>query len=135
MTQRLGKSGFTLLELLVVVIIVAILAGVAIPQYRKAIEGSRETDAQNVLASIFTGELAYYQEKGTFTTTLTDLVVSVPVMKDWSAPAGTSSGLTSVVTFTTGGASAPPGGHSHAGHFVTGVVSATGQKGFSSVGA
>ena len=40
------KKGFTLIEVLTVVIIVGILAGVALPSYRKVIERSHFTKAQ-----------------------------------------------------------------------------------------
>ena len=72
------ESGFTLLELLIVVIIVGILAGVALPQFSNMTRRARQSEAQNMLGSILTAEALYYNENGVFTNTMARLLVDLP---------------------------------------------------------
>ena len=48
----MNKKGFTLIELLVVVLIIGILAAIALPQYFKAVEKSRSTEALSIMGSL-----------------------------------------------------------------------------------
>ncbi len=74
----MNRKGFTMLEILIVIIIIAILATFAIPQYLKA---SRRAIASEAVTSIgaLRGALArYYQEYNTLTSTIDDLDVDNP---------------------------------------------------------
>ncbi len=71
-------KGFTLLELLIVVIIVGILASLAIPQYLKTTEASKATEAYNNLSSVRKAQLAYYGIRQNYTTNFNELSIENP---------------------------------------------------------
>ena len=47
------KKGFTLIEVLTVVLIIAVLTAVATPQYRRVVERARATEAISMLRSLY----------------------------------------------------------------------------------
>ncbi len=61
-----GDRGFTLIELMIVVIVVGILAAVAIPMYQVIPERSRATEAVAGLDAIRSSLRVYYGEHGSY---------------------------------------------------------------------
>ncbi len=122
---KINERGFTLLELLIVVIIVGILAAVAIPQFTNATDKAREAEARAIIDSVLTAETAYYQERGTFTTVLSELITgTLPTMKNWTNTALLQSAGT-LVTVTMNGATAT---HNHTTHVMRGVLTDAGVR-------
>ena len=70
--------GFTLIELLVVVLIIGILAAVALPQYQKAVEKSKATQALTLLKSVGQAAEVYYLANGTDFSSFSELSLDIP---------------------------------------------------------
>jgi prepilin-type N-terminal cleavage/methylation domain-containing protein len=66
--RKKGQKGFTMIELMVVVVIVGILAAIAIPIYGKYIKNARQTEATGRLAEIVTSAKAWAQENDNWPT-------------------------------------------------------------------
>ena len=64
--KKIFGSGFTLTELLIVVIIIAVLATLSLPMLLKSIEKAKVGEAISNLNLIRTGQKIYYLEKGCF---------------------------------------------------------------------
>ena len=76
--MKRNHQGFTLLELLVVVVIIGILASLAVPRFIKTIEKARVAEAKNILGEIRSAEFRYRLENTSYTTCLTVLDVDDP---------------------------------------------------------
>jgi prepilin-type N-terminal cleavage/methylation domain-containing protein len=76
--MKFKKAGFTLIELLVVVLIIGILAAIALPQYQKAVEKSKITQAIILLKSLRDAQERYFYAIGKFTVNLLDLDIETP---------------------------------------------------------
>ena len=64
------KKGFTLIELMVVVAIVAILAGVAVPSYREYIERGDSAECKVFAQDIAARQERFYTDRGQYSPTI-----------------------------------------------------------------
>jgi type IV pilus assembly protein PilA len=77
-----NTKGFTLIELMVVIVIIGILAAIAIPKFMDASIKAKVSEIPTVLATFDHAELAYLAEKASLSTAtdLTDLVIDASAM-------------------------------------------------------
>ena len=64
------RVGFSLIELMVVVAIIAFLAMIAVPNFNRFLAKAKRAEAYMNLSSIYAAEKAYYAEHGTYSDVL-----------------------------------------------------------------
>ncbi|HEU5295039.1 MAG TPA: type IV pilin protein [Burkholderiaceae bacterium] len=72
------RTGFTLVELMIVVALIAILATIAYPSYTSHVRKAKRATAQAALVDVGAKEQAYLLERRSYATTLADLAFAAP---------------------------------------------------------
>lgn len=100
------QQGFSLIELMIVVVIVAILAAVALPTYRSYIVRSHRVDAQRALTDLAARQERYLYSNNAYTKNLGDLGGTSSMAGSYYSvsidPAATSTTAFSVVATAAG---------------------------------
>ena len=105
------QRGVTLIELMVVMIVIAILASVAIPSYRRFVLRAQRSDAMTGLLKVATAEEKFQLQNGAYTTSLTGTGTSGLGMASATSERGfytlsvatTATGFTATATPVAGG--------------------------------
>ncbi len=97
-------NGFTLIELMITIAIIAVIAGIAMPMYTGYIETARMTEADNNLAAIRLAEAEYFLENNKYFDGADTATISSNSDNLWNVAKGSDGyNFDYVVTLSAGG--------------------------------
>jgi prepilin-type N-terminal cleavage/methylation domain-containing protein len=88
---HLGQAGFTLVELLVVISIIGMLAGIMVPTITKAMEAGKKAKVKGELTAIVAAVKAYKQEYGQWPVAKSQMDSVADEYNSWYGPPTTES--------------------------------------------
>ena len=106
--MKTRNKGFTLVEIMIVVVIIGLLASMAIPAFQKVRQNSQDKAVLNNARQLSAASDQYYLENGVSTVTLSDLlgptsyIKSLNTVANETYPSGFTQGTTITITSVAG---------------------------------
>jgi prepilin-type N-terminal cleavage/methylation domain-containing protein len=91
------RTGFTLVELAVVIVIIGVLAAFGVPKFLNSVERSKASEAFGYLSAVRSAEERYMAQYGKYADDVTNLDIKYPPLKYFTNP-----GTPTVTSSTTG---------------------------------
>ena len=88
MGHQLNKKSFTLLEIVLVIVVISVLAGLTLPQFPIVVERVRSSEGVHILTVLLAAQKRYAMENGgVYSSDPADLDVTIPPSPNFSVPA------------------------------------------------
>jgi type IV pilus assembly protein PilE len=100
MSRHRRSPGFTLVELMIVVLVIGILSAIALPSYLDQVRKGRRADAMDALEKVQMAEAAWRANHPAYTTNLGDLALSSTSTGGYYNPISIISAATTTFTAT-----------------------------------
>ena len=81
-----NKKAFTVMEIIVVIVIMGVMAGLITPNFRYIMESVRSGEGVRVLTAVLTAQRAYAVEYGQYSGSLSQLDVEIPPLRYFHNP-------------------------------------------------
>jgi prepilin-type N-terminal cleavage/methylation domain-containing protein len=102
--KAIAGTGFTLIELALVILIIGVLVAFAVPRFRASFERAKAIEAFNYLASVRIAQEHYHSKQNTYAANVADLDIQMTKPKYFTVPqqftAGSSGDLEDSWTLT-----------------------------------
>jgi prepilin-type N-terminal cleavage/methylation domain-containing protein len=95
------KKGFTLLELIIVIIVIGILASIALPRYLRVAERGRMSEGRNLLGVLRSAQIREEAEVGAFAAAEGDLDVTYTLPRYFTVAVANNAAALATVTRNT----------------------------------
>jgi len=89
---RKRRSGFTLIEVMIVVAIIGILSAIAYPSYLQYLQRVNRSQAEQLMMEISTKQVQYFLDARAYTATIGAGGLNIPNRDDWTCAATCSNG-------------------------------------------